>query len=439
MLISLKIMNYKSYKEISELSLISNSKIRSNKDHETSINKINVIKNCGIYGGNASGKSNLISAISFIKSLIINDRNMIYNFSFMGCENKPTTFIIIFSTANNEIFEYSFSIVKCKNMFNSYDVIEENLYKINYSTTELIYSYSHNDFTLNKELLKDKVFNTYIDGFKKLRNMLFLTYINENDKNINNNILKNYLNSTFAFFKDDINIISLDNNTFNFINTNNIETISKYLKEYDTGINDLSFVKCSTDEIHDIVLSDTLNKYIIEAQSKNINKFSIFNNKGIIQFDINDKDVVIKKLVCNHKNIKKSISYENESDGTKRIVYLISILLANNQDNKVYFIDEIERSIHPLLAVKLLKDFQAINKNKTSQIIFTTHQVAFMDEVLRRDEIYFCEKDNLGNSTLESLLEYESRSDSIISKKYLEGRFGAVPNLKVNINDSIRG
>lgn len=435
MLINLKIENYKSYKEVSELSLVSNSKIRVLKDHEAKVNNLSIIKNCGIFGGNASGKSNIIKAISFIKSLIIDDNTIIYDLAFKNCEKKPTKFIITFSSTNNEIFEYSFSIIKNNDLFNSFNVIKESLYKINYSSVELIYSYLNNSFSLHKELMNDTAFNTYIDGFKNLNGKLFLSYINESDKLINDEKIKMYIKEAFNFFKNDINIISLDSNTFNLINTNNIKTISKYLQEYDTGISDLEFVECPVNEICKIFPIDVLNKYVRDVQCKGVKHFSIFNNKELVQFNLNNDGIVANRLVSKHKNINAPFNFYDESDGTKRIMYLISILLANNQSNKVYFIDEIERSLHPTLCEKLLKDFQAINKNLNSQIIFTTHQVSIMDNILRRDEIYFCEKDNLGNSSISSLLEYESRSDSVISKKYLEGRFGAVPNLKVNINN----
>ena len=113
------------------------------------------------------------------------------------------------------------------------------------------------------------------------------------------------------------------------------------------------------------------------------------------------------------------------------MMFLISVLFANKSDEKVYVIDEIERSMHPLLCTKLIDEFQRINSELRNQLLFTTHYVGLMDDCLRRDELYFCEKDNEGTSKLISLQEYKSRTDTIISKKYLEGRFGGVPNLKV--------
>ena len=137
--------------------------------------------------------------------------------------------------------------------------------------------------------------------------------------------------------------------------------------------------------------------------------------------------------MCKHRNINNVFNLGNESEGTVRIIFLISMLFEDSLKDKVYVIDEIERSIHPLLSPKLILEFQNLNKNNHKQLLFTTHLVSLMDEVLRRDEIYFCSKNKYGISSIESLLEYASRLDPNISKKYLEGRFGAIPNLMVDL------
>ena len=71
MLINFQIKNFCSYKMNAELSFVSNAKIKNNKDHEVKLKKINILKNCALYGANASGKSNIIKALSFMKKMVL--------------------------------------------------------------------------------------------------------------------------------------------------------------------------------------------------------------------------------------------------------------------------------------------------------------------------------------------------------------------------------
>jgi AAA15 family ATPase/GTPase len=86
--------------------------------------------------------------------------------------------------------------------------------------------------------------------------------------------------------------------------------------------------------------------------------------------------------------------------------------------------------MHPMLARELLKFFFNSSAADASQLIITSHESSLLDlDVLRRDEIWFCEKDALGQSHLYSLDEYKPRKDSDLREHYLQGRFGAVPFL----------
>ncbi len=430
MIINFRVKNFRSYKDEVELSFVSNSKIRSNKDHEVYVNGLSVIKNCGLYGANASGKSNLIKAISFVKKIILG-APIIDNFSFKGCEEEPTSFSIVFSK-DNDIFQYSFEIIKRKNVFEFFKVLKESLYKINKTNSELIFDYQNQKMLFSDKVKNKQNINTYIDGYKLISNQLFLTFISMRDKIIEDEEIRNILKTTINFFIHDLVIFSNDDN-MNLINSNNIQVISSYLKKFDTGIEDLSFQPCSIEEANQNIPTEFMKQFIFDAKRQGKKRFSIFNRKELIQFEFYNEQVDMKKLVSKHRNIKELFNFESESDGTIRMMYLISILFENSNDEKVYFIDEIERSMHPLLCPKLIKEFQDINMNSKKQLAFTTHFTYLMDECLRRDEIYFCDKNKYGITSLFSLQEFKSRTDSTIRKKYLEGRFGGIPNFKVKI------
>ena len=93
-------------------------------------------------------------------------------------------------------------------------------------------------------------------------------------------------------------------------------------------------------------------------------------------------------------------------------------------------IDELDRNLHPELSRKLLEVFFDMSKNIDSQLIVTTHESSLLDlTLLRRDEIWFTEKNSDGESNVYSLEEYKPRFDNDVRKAYLMGRFGATPNI----------
>ena len=120
----------------------------------------------------------------------------------------------------------------------------------------------------------------------------------------------------------------------------------------------------------------------------------------------------------------------DESDGTRRLLELIPALHDLHTRGGVYFIDEIDRSLHPMLVRNFLEHFLRSCDRSQRQLIMTTHESNLLDqELLRRDEIWFAEKDPAGATHLYSLMDFKVRNDLEIRKHYLQGRFGAVPFL----------
>ena len=121
-----------------------------------------------------------------------------------------------------------------------------------------------------------------------------------------------------------------------------------------------------------------------------------------------------------------------ESGGTKQMLGFAGLFLNALKTGKAIFIDELDSSLHPLLCRFILKIFNSKKKNpKNAQLIFTTHDVSLLDnELLRRDQIFFVEKDKYGASKLFSLNDIGERKDSSYRKRYFEGRYGALPYIK---------
>jgi len=122
------------------------------------------------------------------------------------------------------------------------------------------------------------------------------------------------------------------------------------------------------------------------------------------------------------------LAITEESDGTRRLIHLIPALHRLRSSSAVYFIDEIDRSLHPILVRSFLESFLKSCGGGPRQIIVTTHESNLLDQdLLRRDEIWFAEKDREGMTHLYSLMDFKVRNDLELRKHYLQGRFGAIP------------
>ena len=106
-------------------------------------------------------------------------------------------------------------------------------------------------------------------------------------------------------------------------------------------------------------------------------------------------------------------------------------MLLIKDDDMLFVVDELERSLHPKLTQHFLKLFMEAHSEDRVQLIFTTHEDTIMDqELFRRDEIWFVERDGLNSSKIYSLDRFKERYDKKLSKAYLEGRYGAIPVFK---------
>jgi len=137
-----------------------------------------------------------------------------------------------------------------------------------------------------------------------------------------------------------------------------------------------------------------------------------------------------KHYLFENENIKGFIDFniKDESEGTKKLIKLIPILIDTIMSEKTLIIDEIDNSLHTLLLKNLINWF--VKNSQKSQFIFTTHDLNILDkpEILRRDEIWFVSKNQKYEySELYSLIEFNIRKDKNILKGLLKGEFGAIP------------
>jgi uncharacterized protein len=400
-------------------------------------NEINILKSSLIYGANASGKSNFIKAIEFAKKLITKGLKDTYteNKHFRLDENKlsaPTQFEFEFKH-NDKMYAYGVVL-----SLSERKIKEEWLFELMKTTDKPIFERkvaengkSEINLSLKFDAEGQARFNVYKKDIKD--NQLFLAEINDKDIDDIPNIKP--FQDAFDWFKNEIVIIypHTEFEGLDFIGNNKEMQTSfcHFLSLFNTGIEGIETIEQEVEEDFPSFLKE---KILNELHEKGENAaISVKMGKHTFSFSKNkENEVKLFKLKTKHKirNSYESVYFDipEESDGTQRILDLIPAFVAMTRTNRTYFIDEIDRSLHPELTQKMIQLFLNNTQNTESQLIATTHESSLLDlSFLRRDEIWFVEKDKEGASQMYSLEQFKPRYDKEIGKSYLLGRFSAIP------------
>jgi AAA15 family ATPase/GTPase len=261
-----------------------------------------------------------------------------------------------------------------------------------------------------------------------LENQLFLTMVNNrNIKNIDNS---DYFALPFIWFQRKLIILHTNSRFIKWpliIENNKLKEFMKMLlSDFDTGIVDLDFKEIHPEQVKKRFPKEMLEDMLVQIQDTD--RLLLFHKNTYRHYIIIKANDTIRtlELKTKHKGRDQDtfFSFSEESDGTLRLTDFVPIFL--NLDSNVYLIDEFDRSLHSQVLEDFLKSF--IHLNHTSQLIVSVHNTNLLDQdLVRRDEIWFVEKDTMGQSHLYSLLEYKPRSDKNLEKGYLAGRYGALP------------
>lgn len=410
MLIQFSFKNFKSFKDEATLDL-SATKITEFSNRVWTIGNEKILPVAAIYGANASGKSNIYNAFEYMSRYVID------SFKYGDEEEKfeefkPTPFLFDSTSANAEsYFEVYFTLPGDKSM-RSYN-----------------YGFCVNKDGVTEEWLnsKAKTAREYSSVFYRGADELDLSGF---PKNIRDNI-------EIALEKQ-VLIISLGAK----LKIGKCKAIRDWFiaNEFaDFG-----------DPITNFFLSRRLPKGFVsdkDVQQKVVKYFASFDD-SIKDFRIekvpNDTESKEERYNINalHKMIDScelaEIPLGFESAGTLKMFALYPKLQEVLEDGGVFFIDDLDARLHPLLVRNFLLIFlNPLTNINHAQLIFTTHDAwQLSNQLLRRDEIWFVEKDERGISTLYSLVDFideegsHIRKDENYEKNYVIGKYGAVPTLK---------
>ena len=403
MLIRFNFKNFKSFKDENCLDM----EATSLKEHEYNVAKINnmeILKVSAIYGANASGKTNVLQAFSYMKNkILVSDDSKVNSsideeniYSFM-INDKPISLEVEILAKNNKIYKYGFDILKDK-------IVAEWLYEKRANKFYKIFERNNNNVLMVN--VKSKLFNlANIDD-----RSLFLKSFRAIDKSNEdfNNVYEWFMNSNYL----DLGDPKFENALNKRISLRIIED-KKYRNEL------LAFIK---------TFDETIDSINVSPNSLE----EIKNTNGFIKVE----------LVHNCENGKRALPLSLESNGTMKMFHLFDFFMEALKNGMVLFVDELDAKLHPLLTRYIINLFHNSEKNiGNGQLIYSTHDTVNLNkETFRRDEIWFVEKDKNGVSELYSLSDYmiedgdgntkKVRNDATYNKDYLTGRYGAIPVLQ---------
>jgi len=347
-------------------------------------------------------------------------------------KNKPTEFEFDF-IINDIHFSYGFSYIP--------DKVEEEWLIIHNKTSETpVFERKNTNIIINNKLYKgDNLKRLKFMAEDLLENQLFLNAANHRKLETVEN--SEYFTLPYYWFLEKLIIMLPDSRFVNWpliIENNKIrEFMKRMLDDFDTGITDLVLEEVEPENLKKYFPDNLLQD--IFTQLENNKKQLLFNRARYQHYVISKEndEIHIKELKTKHKgkNQNNLFSFTEESDGTLRLTDYIPIFL--NLNSYVYLIDEFDRSLHS----EVLKDFLTsfINLNHNSQLVVSVHDTNLLNQdFFRRDEIWFIEKNNYGQSQMYSLLEYKPRSDKNLEKGYLAGRYGALPFTKLYLDNYLK-
>ena len=440
MLIKITVENFKSFDQKEELSMISSSKIQTNKDHRIKIKQTQLLKHAAIYGANASGKSNLCAVFSFIKDVLIHGLQFNSDNDFCRTKeenkNKESLFELQF-TVGDHFYAYGFSAILSQRI-----ITEEWLYELlqDGNANQLFLRKINKKATLGDNIHLSSTdknrFTVYAEDFINNKTSLFLTEMNRGKKFDKKSKLS-FFNETFNWIINNIIIINPSvgiSNTEAYYNKESLENITKLIQTFDTGITDIKTKSITIEEMSKMIPAEIVQDIFFHIRNQmQLSNLSSIQMTWRIEGDFfnirinGNSEPEITTLILRHGKSAFNFSFTEESDGTKRLFDLIDMLLTD-RDDTIFVVDELERSLHPKLTEHFLKLFSKAHQNVKMQLLFTTHEDTIMDQsLLRRDEIWFIERDTDNSSKIYSLDRFKERYDKKLSKAYLEGRYGAIP------------
>lgn len=412
MLIDFTVENFRSVKNGQTLSMVAtNLKKHPDNLFPTEREKnISLLKTAVIYGANASGKSSFIRAMNALKEFVVKSTELKLHEDIpyyepyrldRRSENRPVKFETEFVAQDKIRYKYSV-------LFGRREIEREEL---------VFYPKKQEARLFLRQKGEEIRFGDYMKGRKQnvahelLDNNLFLSKAaNSNHKQ---------MKTVYLYFLDHLHIL-----TDEFLSSPLSSHITTEL---------LLAGKNGTDER----FRNRVENFLMAADT-GISSVALKRKPGI-EHAKGENSKLTHKPVFSHtlydgENVTGTVRFDlaDESEGTKKIYDLAGGIISALESGSAYVIDEIDNSLHPLISAFIIRLFSDPDRNpRNAQFVAATHDTTLLNpDLLRRDQIWFAEKDGYGATELYSLVEFdrnEVKDDLMFDKWYLAGRFGALP------------
>lgn len=415
MLLEFSVSNYLSFKQKATLSMLATS-IKEHVDTNIfSTERYDLLKGAVIYGANASGKSNMVRAMSTMRRLVLqsfeqssaDDLDIIPFLLNTDTEHKPSFFETVF-LIDNIRYRYGFEVdnnnIRAEWLFEALKNTEKPLFLREEEGIEVM-----KGFPEGKDLEE-----------RTRNNALFLAVTDQFNGKISQKIMK--------WFNNFISISGLSHEGYKAVTFGMLEnkqtrnTLLDFYKKLDLGFDEINISKKQFDP-----------KELPGEIPDRLIKQLITDLEGAYKIDIK----TIHKKYNDKNNVVGSVEFDmrsQESSGTNKLFNISGPIFDVLNDGGLLVVDELDASLHPLLTLAVTKLFNSSEFNRNNaQLIFATHDTNLLYYGnYRRDQIYFVEKDQYGASDIYSLVEYKEdgktiRKDRSFEKDYIEGRYGAIP------------
>jgi AAA15 family ATPase/GTPase len=413
MLINFTVGNFRSFKEQATLSMVAakiqsrDKKIDQNNTFEA-LEGLKLLTSASVYGANASGKSNLVRALAFMREFIITSSKESqagdpipvdpFRLSTLT-ETEPAFFEVVF-LMNGTQYRYGFEASKDS-------ITTEWLFSVPSTKEATLFIRDENGIKISPKFKEGKGLED-----KTRSNALFLSVVAQFNGSIAQKIL--------MWFQR-IGIVSgLDDTAYRNFTVSRFADgkfrpeIIQLVKELDLGINDIFHENIDQSKV---VLPANLPDELKNLITKNI------------QGGLTAIKTIHQKWDADKLTGTATFDMGDESEGTQKLFFLAGPVLDTLSNGRILLVDEMEARLHPLMTCAIIGLFNSLETNKKhAQLIFTTHDTNLLsNKIFRRDQIWFVEKDRQGCSHLYSLSELKVRNDASFESDYIEGRYGAIP------------